>query len=118
MNEEELHQRIKNAIILLEDGHPFMVGDLTFGCSNNSHFSVTGWTLCNDLKNLTEHKALIELNEMKTLFNKMTSVSSNLREFIKDRQVQFSLGYDYGKGGLEICNEMNGQIQWTIELEK
>lgn len=103
---------------MLEDGHPFKVGDLTWGCSNDRHFSVTGWTLCKDLKNLTKHKALIELNETKTLFNKMTSVSSDLTEFIKDRQVQYSLGYDYGMGGLEICNEMNGQIQWTIELEK
>jgi len=118
MNEEELHQRIKDAIILLEDGHPFKVGDLTLGCSNEVHFSVTGWTLCNDLKNLTKHRALIELDETKTLFNKMTSVSSDLTDFIKDRHVQFSLGYDYGMGSLEICYETNGQIQWTTELEK
>jgi hypothetical protein len=118
MNEEELHQRIKNAIILLKDGHPFKVGELTFVCNDNSHFSVTGWTLCNDLKNMTKQRALIELNETKSLFNKMTSVSAELTDFIKYRHIQYSLGFDYGMGGLEICNETDGQIKWTTVLEQ
>lgn len=109
MSEEEFHQRIKNAIILLKDGHPFKVGDLTFGCSNNNHFSVTGWTLCNDLKNMTKQRAIIDFNETKVLFNKTTSVSPELTDFIKDRHIQYSLAYDYGMG-LEICNETDGQI--------
>jgi hypothetical protein len=118
MNEEELHHRIESAIILLEDGHPFKVGDLTFGCINENNFSVTGWTLCNDLKNLTKHKALIELNETKILFNQMKSVSPALTNFIKDRQIQYSLGFDYGMGAIEICSETNGNIKWTTELEQ
>lgn len=118
MNEEELHHRIKNAIILLKEGHPFNVGDLTFGCRDNGHFFVTGWTLCNDLKNMTRQRALIELNETKSLFNKMTSVSPELTDFIKDRDIQYSLGYDYGMGGLEICNETGGQIKWTAAIEQ
>jgi len=117
MIEEELHNRIKSAIFLLKDGHRFKVGDLTFGCSNDNNFSVTGWTLCNDLKKLTKHKALIELNEAKLLFNQMKSVSPELNNFIKDRQIQYSLGFDYGMGGLEICIEINGNIIWTAELE-
>ena len=117
MIEEELHNRIKSAILLLKDGHRFKVGDLTFGCSNDKNFSVTGWTLCNDLKKLTKHKALIELNETKLLFNQMKSVSPELNNFIKDRQIQYSLGFDYGMSGLEICIEINGNIIWTTELE-
>lgn len=118
MNEEELHQRIKTAIILLRDGHSFKVGDLTFGATDNHHFSVTGWTLCNDLKNLTEQRALTELNETKALFKKMTAVSPELTDFIKDRQVHYSLCHDYGMGGLEICNESDGHIKWTTALEE
>jgi hypothetical protein len=117
MIEEELHNRIKSAIILLKDGHPFKVGDLTFSSSNDNIFFVTGWTLCNDLKNLTKHKALIELNETKLLFNQMKSVSSELNKFIKGRQIQYSLGFDNGMGGLEVCIERNGNIIWTTELE-
>lgn len=118
MNEEELHHRIKNAIALLKDGQSFKVGDLTFGSKDSKHFSVTGWTVCNDLKNLTKQKALTELNETKDLFNKMLAVSPELSDFIKYRQVEYSLGYDYGMGGLGICNEIGGQIKWTVELRE
>jgi hypothetical protein len=31
MEKQELELRIKNALILLSDGHPFKVGELTFG---------------------------------------------------------------------------------------
>lgn len=118
MTENELKHRINNAIVLLTDGHPFRVGDLTFGAKDKFHFSVTGWTHCNDLKNLTEQRALTELSEIKVLFKEMTTVSPELADFIKDRQVHYSLGYDYGMGSLEICNETDGQIKWTTEIEK
>jgi|SRR5690606_3400443 len=118
MTEKELRNRINNAIILLTDGHAFKVGDLTFGASSQHHFSVTGWTICSDLKSLTKQRALDEIHETKSLFNKMLSVSPELTDFIKNRQVTYSLDYDYGMGGLEISNETNGQIEWTTELEK
>jgi hypothetical protein len=38
MNEKELTDRIKNAIILLQDGHSFKVCDLTFGSDNKNNF--------------------------------------------------------------------------------
>lgn len=116
MNEQELIQRIKSAVVLLTDGHTFNVGDLTFSCRDKKHFSVTGWTMKNDLKNITKTTALIELNEIKELFTKMTAVSNELADFIQGRQVEYSLGYDYGMGGLEICSEIDGEIKWKTEL--
>jgi hypothetical protein len=118
MTEEDLKHRIKNALILLKDGYSFKVGDLTFSAKDNSHFLVTGWTLRNDLKNITKQTALFELNETKDLFSKMLIVSSELADFIKEREIEFSLGYDYGMGGLEICREIDGQIEWKTELQK
>jgi len=116
MNEQELKHRIKNAIVLLKDGHPFRVGDLTFNCRDSDKFSVTGWIIENDLKNITKTIALNELTEIKELFNAMITTSTELTDFIKGRQVEYHLGYDYGMGGLEICSEINGQIKWTTEL--
>jgi hypothetical protein len=118
MKEEELQHRIKSAIILLKEGHTFKVGDLTFVCMNDNFCSVTGWTLCIDLKTITKQRALIELNETKALFNKMTSVSPELSNFLKGRKIQYSLSFDYGMGGLEICTEKNGEIIWKTILEK
>lgn len=118
MNEGELINRIKSAIILLTDGHAFNVGDLTFSSRGKNQFSVTGWTIKNDLKNITKETALKELAETKELFRKMIAASSELADFIKNRQIEYCLGYDYGMGGLEICSETNGQIKWTTELKE
>jgi len=118
MNEEELIYRIKSAIVLLTDGHPFKVGDLTFSSRGKNQFSVTGWTIKSDLKNITKKTAVKELTETKELFRKMISVSSELADFIKNRQIEYCLGFDYGMGGLEICSETNGQIKWTTELKE
>lgn len=116
MNRAELKHRIKNAIILLTEGHPFNVGDLTFN-SKDKHFFVTGWTICNELQNLTKGQALIELNEIKELFYKMLVISPELSMYIKNRLVEYCLGYDYGMGGIEICREIDGQIKWIAELK-
>ena len=117
MNEEELQHRIKNAIILLNDGHPFKVGDLTFGCKDKSHFSVTGWSLINDLAKVTKQSALNELTDIKMLFTKMTIASNELADFLKGRQIEFCLGYDYGLGAIGICKETNGNLTWEADLK-
>jgi hypothetical protein len=118
MNEEELKHRLKTAIILLTDGHSFKVGDLTFSSNYSNHLLITGWTLSNGLENVTKEKALTELNEIKELFKQMLAVSPELADFIKNREIEYCLGYEYGMGGLEICNETNGKIKWTTTLEK
>ena len=48
----------------------------------------------------------------------MISASSELADFISNRQIEYCLGYDYGMGGLEIGCETNGQIKWTTELKE
>jgi hypothetical protein len=43
---------------------------------------------------LTKKKGLKDLNEAKDPFKKMTSVSSELSEFIKDKEIRYCLVYD------------------------
>ena len=118
MGTKELIDRIKSALILLTEGHSFKVGDLTFGCNDKNIFSVTGWTTTNNLATLTKQKALTELNEIKSLFERMVIASFELSEFIKSRQINYYLGYDdNGKCGIGICNEIGGQINWEIDLK-
>jgi hypothetical protein len=116
MNEKELTDRIKNAIILLQDGHSFKVGDLTFRCDNQNNFFVSGWLESYDLKNISKTRALNELNETKELFAKMLSASPDLRKFIKDRNLEYSVSYNYGMGIIELCREKNENIDWRTKL--
>jgi hypothetical protein len=118
MNEEELKHRIRNALVILRDHNSFKVGDLTFSAKDKSSFSVTGWTIKNELKNVTKRSALNELNEIKSLFKKMVQVSPELSVFVDQRQIEFNLGYDYGMGGIGICSEIDGQIKWETEIKE
>ena len=118
MNEEELKHRIKNAISILETGHSFKVGDLTLNSKSKKHLTVTGFTIINELENVTKQTAIKELNETKELFQKMVAVSSELESFIIEKKIKYCLGYDYGNGGIGICCEVNGEVEWNVEVEK
>ena len=118
MTNEELHNRIRSALIMLADGHAFRVGELFFSCKDNLHFSVSGETHNNLLENVTQQSALVELNDIKTLFTSMVNSSKELSEFIKDRHIEYLLGYDYGMGSILICSEINGQVIWKQTLKK
>jgi len=117
MDKKELQERITNAIVLLTDGHTFKVGDLTFK-SQKDCFSVTGWTLKNDLKNITKKTALTELKETKDLFNKMCVAAPELSDFLVGKEIKYHLSFDCGKGGVGICNEMNDEIKWITDLKE
>ena len=48
----------------------------------------------------------------------MANTSKELNEFIKDKQINYYLGYDdNGKCGIGICNEIDGLINWETNLK-
>ena len=115
--ESEMRNRIKNAVILLKDGHIFKVGDLIFSAGKSDYFSVTGYTLWS-LENLTRQKALTELCEIKNIFKNMLTISPELADFVKDKKSVYYLVQDYGNGSLEICREENEEVKWTEILKE
>jgi hypothetical protein len=118
MTEEEIQIRLKNAIILLADLHTYTVGDITLNAKDKDHLSVTGWTNSIALENISKQKALEELSETKLLFDKMVKCSNEFATFIKNRQIEYRLGFDYGMGGIGLCSETNGQLVWLTKLKQ
>ena len=47
----------------------------------------------------------------------MFTISQERSNFINFRQVEYSLGNDYGIGGHEVTREKDGQVKWTAELK-
>ena len=118
MNSDELHNRIKSAIALLNDGHSCKVGDLTFSCKSPNLFIVSGWLTINNLEGVNRSSALEELKEIKCLFFKMVDKSRELSEFIRDKEIEYTLNYDdSGKASIEICREVDKQIIWKSVLK-
>lgn len=103
---------------MLTDGHSYNVGELTLGAVDRSNITVTGWTIWKDLKSLSKERALSELKETEYLFKKMVSISPELTDFIKNREVKFCLWYDYGMGGIEICFDNGKKIEWLVRLKE
>ncbi len=115
---EEILGRIKTAIEFLKDALPFRVGELYMGISEYNCLNITGASQYIDMKNITKQGALQELKEIKSLFEKMVSISSELKSFIEDKQLKFNLDFDYGMGDIRICSEVNGVIHWEADIRK
>ncbi len=118
MTEDELIQRIKNAIILLSSFHPLKVGDLTLGSKNDSQLSVSGMCKESILQNMTRDSAIEQITEIKTHFYRMVKISSELEKFIENKDIEFSLFINAGMSDLEVCSEKRGILNWNIELNK
>ena len=118
MTEEEIQIRLENAIKLLTDLHTYTVGDITLNAKDKYHLMVIGWTNSIALENISKKKSLEELSEIKLLFDKIVKCSNEFATFIKNRQIEYRLGYDYGMGGIELCSETNGQLVWLTELKQ
>ena len=65
---------------------------------------------------MTKQRALIELEEIKSLFIKMVSASPELKDFLQNKQLEFSLDFNYGMGTIRICSEIDGVVKWKVEL--
>jgi hypothetical protein len=117
MTEAEIQNRLKNAMLLLADLNTYIVGDITLSSKNKNHIGVTGWTNSIALENITKQKALIDLSETKVLFNKMVKSSNDFADFIKNRQIEYCISYDYGMGSIGLCSEINGKLNWLTELK-
>lgn len=109
--------RIKTAVEFLKDGQSFRVGDLRLGFEMNI-VNITGWSQYSSIENLSKKQSLEELNEIKTLFKQMIEVSTELRNFIIDKKVEYNLYFDdYGRVSIIICSEKDGVIKWEMDLK-
>jgi len=113
----DMKERIKTAVEFLRDGQSFKVGNLRLGMNSTHEMYVTGWSHYLNIANLTKHKALKELDEIKNLFGQMLQSSEELKRFILDKQITYNLAFDYGMGAIGICSEKNGKVEWETELK-
>lgn len=110
---------LKNVSHHLEGGEALTLGDLTLNLVENNKMEVIGCSNYIHLENLTKKQSLIELAEVKELFQRMQHSSKELSDFVEDKAIIYSLHYDdSGKGGIAICSEDNGEVIWKIELQE
>jgi hypothetical protein len=107
--------RIKTALEFLKDNQGFKVGGLFLSGKDNIVY-VSGYTNYNDLKNINKRIAIRELEDTKAEFNDYLEIVPEFKDFLKNREIKFSLAYDYGMGSIGICSEIKGVITWEHQL--
>jgi hypothetical protein len=110
--------RIKTAIESLKNGHPVMIDNILIGVKEMNNLYVTGWTKCKQIKDLTRDQAIIELNEIKTTFMHLVDFSSELKNFIQNKTINYNLAISYRTAGIGICSEKDGVLIWRFDLTK
>ena len=115
---DDLKERIQIAVEFLKDKQSFRVGGLKFGMDGKYDMYVVGWSQYLNLENITKNQALSELALVKKEFMRILDLSSELKDFIQDKNINYNLAFDYGMGSIGICSEKNGVLEWEIELKK
>lgn len=107
--------RIKTTLEFLKGSQGFKVGGLFLSRKDNAIY-VNGFTSCKDLKNINKRIAIRELENTKAEFNDYLEIVPEFKDFIKNKEIKYSLAYDYGMGSIGICNEKKGVINWEYQL--
>ena len=107
--------KIQVVLEFLKRGEPFTIGDIRLTPNNSNEIEIAGWSQYVSFKNLTKEVCTKELNEVKKLFSEMCETYSELKDFVKKKELEFSLYFDdYGKASIKICSEKNENIKWSI----
>ncbi len=109
--------RVDIAVDFLQEGKSFKVGDLRLGITDNQHIYVTGWSHYSNISNLNKSIALRELCEIKELFGVMVASSESLMSFIKNKNIEYTLAFDYGMGAIGICTDRESVIEWHEQID-
>ena len=109
---------IKDALSFLKEGLSAKIGALRLQ-SMPLYICVYGWSQYKNFGNLTHVQSLIELEEIKEIFAEMLLASPELTEFVKGRQIHYTLNFDDGgKASIPICTEINDVLSWKINIRK
>ena len=109
-------KRIQTALEFLKDNQGFKVGGLYLAPRENE-IVVVGQTNYNDADNLNKGIALNELRAIKAEFNDYRDLNADFNSFFNNKTIRFCLAYDYGMGGIELCNDLNGAITWSYVIK-
>jgi hypothetical protein len=108
-------ERINIALQFLNEGKWFKVDNLRLAMTGLNNLEIRGWSQTGSLKSITHLSAMEELNNVKSEFNDMLTVSDQLKDFVKAKTLAFILAFDdYGKVSIDIVEERDDIIYWKI----
>jgi hypothetical protein len=107
-------KRLELAIELLKSGNGISFHNVGIQLLKNNIaliFIPSQWQAIN----LTEKFAIEEINNAKSIINEILSTQNKLSEVLQGRKLKYVLYEDYGMGGIDICEEINGTFKWLYQ---
>ncbi len=111
---KNLKHRLEIALIFLKKGQSFKIENLKLGIEKGNIFYVVGWSTKRTIGNISKASALKELEGIEEKFYEFIQISRDLKDFIKNKTLEFNLAFDYGQGSVGICSKKDGIIKWKI----
>jgi succinate dehydrogenase/fumarate reductase flavoprotein subunit len=108
-------KRIITALEFLKENQGFKVGGL-YLAPRKKEIAVVGQTNYNNPDNLNKRIALNELKNIKATFNDYRELVAEFDKYFVDKKIKYCLAYDYGMGGIELCNEFKGNVTWSYKI--
>jgi|GEM_PF-3227982 hypothetical protein len=117
MNVTEINtQRFKVALDLLREGRPLTFDSVTYFLANEKILSVSiesSW----ELENLTDDRALGDLQLAKSNFAYLLRNFEDFRVLVSGLQPSFHLVRDYGTGAVELASLSEDALVWNPFLK-
>lgn len=65
---------------------------------------------------MNKERALSDLKDAKDILNSLKASFISLDKFLSEKKIAFNVIYDYGMGGILICSEKDGNVEFTKRL--
>ena len=109
---------IQKRIVLISDGVPFKLGNMTIRTTDSGLLVATGYTNTIHFENISKSTVLRELENLKISFTDLCEDFHELEDLVKRRNqaIEFHMAYDdAGKTSISLCSEINEKVQWYIQ---
>ncbi len=110
--------KIEDIISFLKSRQGAPIDGLLLRITDSDEVEVDGWSSFKNPDFLPKATALLELQEIKQQFSEIREAFPDLDKFIANKNVFYVLCIsDSGKVSFEICREINGNVNWSVELK-
>lgn len=110
-------ERIELAIELIESGSSFKLGDICLYLdrkNKNKLFISFGSSW--HLDSMTKKRTQEDLSDAKEIVQTLKDRFYDFAKYLMKKNIVYRIVDDYGAGGVDICFENNGKVQYMIDI--
>lgn len=105
-------ERIDFALQVVDAGNSFRLDGIRMFKKAPSQIAFTGTSTARSLEEISKEMAKRELDEMTSYVVSLRELSPKLDEFLRNKDLIFNLGFQYGQGAVPIARATKKGFEW------